>query len=194
MDKLIRKVYINDLSLQDVKDLTRDKVPVILYDNLNINDDILNIIGERSFLLFPVSANSPSGHWIAIIYRKETHTIEYWDPYGFTIDQELRFSTNPNVERNVLGKLFLKAQQQYSVKIEYNTFKYQKLITGNNTCGKHCSFRLRMHFLTNIQYSKLMLNQSMSADWLVSIISFLKLFKTGEEEMETVKEYLHIKD
>ncbi len=132
MDELIRKVYINDLSLQNVKDLTRDKVPVILYDNLNINDDILSIIGDRSFLLFPVSANSPSGHWIAIIYRKETHTIEYWDPYGFTIDQELRFSTNPSVERNVLGKLFLKAQQQYSVKIEYNTFKYQKLITGNN--------------------------------------------------------------
>ena len=194
MDNLIKQVYVNDLNLQDVKLLTRDKAPVILYDDLTTDSDIISLLGpnKRAFLLFPTSNNGPSGHFIALLYDSNTRVFEHMDPYGLDINQELKYSTNAKVQQNILGYIYNKLQQQ-DIKILYNPYKFQQLTNGINTCGKHCAVRLRFHFLDIHQYAKLMLGQKMSADWLVSILSFLCLFKTGSEEKETVLKFLGIK-
>ena len=176
MDNLIKQVYVNDLNLQDVKLLTRDKAPVILYDDLTTESDIISLLGpnKRAFLLFPTGAD-PSGHFIALLYNSNTRVFEHMDPYGLDINQELKYSTNAKVQQNILQFIYNKLQQQ-GIKILYNPYKFQQLTSGINTCGKHCAVRLRFHFLDIHHYAKLMLNQKMSADWLVSIISFLCLF------------------
>ncbi len=193
MDNLIKQVYVNDLNLQDVQGLTRNKVPVILYDDLTTESDIISLLGpnKRAFLLFPTGVD-PSGHFIALLYNSNTRVFEHMDPYGLDINQELKYSTNAKVQQNILQFIYNKLQQQ-GIKILYNPYKFQQLTNGINTCGKHCAVRLRFHFLDIHHYAKLMLGQKMSADWLVSIISFLCLFKTGSEEKETVLSYLGIK-
>ena len=194
MDNLIKSIYINDLDLNDVKALTRDKVPVILYDDLSINDDILNLLSKdgRALLLFPTGLGA-DGHWLSILFNSNTRVLEHWDSYALTVTQEMTYSRNPNVERNVLGKLYEKAQQQHGITIVYNTYRMQKMAKNYNQCGRHSCLRLRFHYLNMHQYAKLMLGQTMSPDWIVSAITFLKLFQDGEDEQTTVFKYLGIK-
>ena len=194
MDNLIKQVYVNDLNLQDVKLLTREKVPVILYDNLTINDDILNLLSKdgRALLLFPTGLGA-DGHWISILFNSNTRVLEHWDSYALTVIQEITYSRNPKVEQNILGKLYQKAQQQHGITIVYNTYRMQKMANNVNTCGRHSCVRLRFHYLNMHQYAKLMLGQTMSPDWIVSAITFLKLFHDGEDEQTTVFKYLGIK-
>ena len=105
----------------------------------------------------------------------------------------MTYSRNPNVEQNILGKLYQKAQQQHGITIVYNTYRMQKMANNVNTCGRHACVRLRFHYLNLHQYAKLMLGQTMSPDWIVSAITFLKLFHDGEDEQTTVFKYLGIK-
>ena len=104
------------MDLLDVKSLTRQKVQVILYDNLTINDDILNLLSKdgRALLLFPTGAGA-DGHWIAILFNSNTRVLEHWDSYALTVTQEMTYSRNPNVEQNILGKLYQKTQQQHGI-------------------------------------------------------------------------------
>lgn len=194
MDNLIKSIYVDDLDLVDVKTLTNNKCPIVLYDNLDINDDILEVIGKtnRCFLLFPTVHGSNDGHWLALIYNDKTNVLEHYDPYGLDVNQEMTYSTSRHVQANILGKLYAKAQQK-GIKIIFNTVKYQKLTNGVNTCGRHCAIRLRFHYLTPTQYENLMMQQSTSPDWLVSILTFLELFSNNNQEEITVKSYLGIR-
>ena len=108
MDNLIKQVYVNDLNLQDVKLLTRDKAPVILYDDLTTESDIISLLGpnKRAFLLFP-TGSGPSGHFIALLYNSNTRVFEHMDPYGLDINQERTYSTNAKVQQNVLGYIYI---------------------------------------------------------------------------------------
>lgn len=194
MDNLIKSIYVDDLDLVDVKTLTNNKCPIVLYDNLDINDDILEVIGKtnRCFLLFPTVHGSNDGHWLALIYNDKTNVLEHYDPYGLDVNQEMTYSTSRHVQANILGKLYAKAQQK-GIKIIFNTVKYQKLTNGVNTCGRHCAIRLRFHYLTPTQYENLMMKQTMSPDWLVSILTFLELFSNNNQEEITVKSYLGVR-
>lgn len=194
MDNLIKSIYVDDLDLVDVKTLTNNKCPIVLYDNLDINDDILEVIGKnnRCFLLFPTVHGSNSGHWLSILYNDKTNTLEHFDPYGLDVNQEMQYSSSRHVQANILGKLYAKAQQK-GIKIIFNTVRYQKLTNGVNTCGRHCAIRLRFHYLTPTQYENLMMKQTMSPDWLVSILTFLELFSNNNQEEITVKSYLGVR-
>ena len=96
------------------------------------------------------------------------------------------------MQRDTLGYLYNKLRG-YGYKVLFNTYKYQQMINGMNTCGRHVACRLRFHYLNNNEYAKLMLNQSNSPDYLVSIITLLKLDKDNSSEEQIIKQYLNIK-
>ena len=194
MDNVIRGIYVNDLSGGDVQLLTRGKAVVRLYEDLLKFNNIIDALGPNGqmVLLFPVLSNS-SGHWIGTLYYPNTKTIEHFDPYGFTISQEAGYTDNTFVKRNLLGDLYDKAQAQ-GYKIFFNPYKFQVLAKGINTCGRHTSMRCRFHYLTCDEYAKLMLNQKMSADWLVTCLSFIALTDDVSDEEGIVKELGKIKN
>ena len=194
MDELVKSVYKVDLTLNDVQALTRQKAKIIMYDDLTINDNILNVIGptNRAILLFPTEAGSVNGHYLCLIYYKDIKTLLHFDSYGLDVQQELKYSTSRHVQSDTLGYLYNKLRG-YGYKVIFNTYKYQQMVSGMNTCGRHVACRLRFHYLNNNEYAKLMLNQSNSPDYLVSIITLLKLDKDNSNEEQIIKSYLNIK-
>ena len=194
MDELVKQIYKVDLNLDEVQALTRGKAKIILYDNLTIDDNILSVIGptNRAILLFPTESGSVNGHYLCLIYYKDIKTLLHFDSYGLDVTEELRYSSSRHVKRNALGYLYNKLRG-YGYKVLFNTYKYQQMVNGVNTCGRHVATRLRFHYLNNNEYAKLLLNQSISPDYLVSIITLLKLDKDNSNEEQIIKQYLHIK-
>ncbi len=195
MDELIKQLYKVDLTLDDVQALTRDKANIIMYDDLTIDDNILKVIGptNRAILLFPTESGSVNGHYLCLIYYKDIKTLLHFDSYGLDVQAELKYSSSRHVKRNALGYLYNKLRA-YGIKVIFNTYKYQQMVNGINTCGRHISLRLRFHYLNNNEYAKLMLNQSNSPDYIVTIITLLKLDKDNSNEEQIIKSYLHVND
>ena len=175
MDKLIKSIYSQDLTGQDVQITTNGKAPVYLYKDVLKYNNIRDLIGVNNecIVLFPVKS-STDGHWIAILYHPETNTIEHFDPYGFSPDTELQYSSDPITKQNLLMQLYDKAKQD-GYNIVYNPYRFQQLKDGINTCGKHSAIRCRFRYLDIEQYKKLMFGQSQDPDYLVSILTFITL-------------------
>lgn len=188
MDKIIKSIYTQDLTGQDVEITTNGKCPVHLYKDLLKYNHIMDIIGENGacIVLFPVKS-STNGHWIAILYHEETNTIEHFDPYGFSWNVELSYSQDPITQQNILGQLYESAQQR-GYKVIYNPYRFQQLKDGINTCGKHSSIRCRFRYLNIDQYKKLMIGQSQDPDYLVSILTFITLRDNKLEEQIILKQ------
>ena len=194
MDELIKQLYKVDLTLNDVQALTRGKAKIILYDDLTTDDNILNVIGptNRAILLFPTEAGSVNGHYLCLIYYKDIQTLLHFDSYGLDVQEELRYSTSRHVKYNTLGQLYNKLRAS-GVKVIYNTHRFQQMINGMNTCGRHVATRLRFFYLNNNEYARLMLHQSNTPDYIVTIITLLKLDKDNSSEEQIIKQYLNIK-
>ena len=193
MDELIKQLYKIDLNLDEVRALTRNKANIIMYDDLTIDDNILKVIGptNRAILLFPTEANSVNGHYLCLIYYKDIKTLLHFDSYGLDVTEELRYSTSRHVKRNTLGYLYNKLRA-YGIKVIFNTYRFQQMQNGMNTCGRHVACRLRFYYLSNIEYAKLLLHQSNSPDYIVTIITLLKLDKDNSNEEQIIKSYLNI--
>ena len=193
MDELIKQLYKVDLTLDDVQALTRNKANIIMYDDLTIDDNILKVIGptNRPILLFPTEAGSVNGHYLCLIYYKDIKTLLHFDSYGLDVTEELRYSTSRHVKRNALGYLYNKLRA-YGIKVIFNTYRFQQMQNGMNTCGRHVACRLRFYYLSNIEYAKLLLHQSNSPDYIVTIITLLKLDKNDSNEEQIIKQYLNI--
>ena len=183
MDSIIKAVYNYDLTGVNVQYLTRAKSKILLYDTLTTNDDIIERIGptNQTLLLFPTQAGSPDGHWISLIYRQSTRTIEHWDSYGLSPQAELQYSTSRHVKADTLQFLYRKAESQ-GYKVIWNPYRFQVMANGINVCGCMASMRNRFHYLTIEQMKKLWLNQKESPDYLVTILTFMSLNEEKAEE------------
>lgn len=188
MDKIIKDIYSNDLTGQDVEIATNGKCPVHLYKDLINFTHIREVIGEHNacIVLFPVKS-STNGHWIAIIYHPNTNTIEHFDSYGFSPNTELQYSSDPLTKQNLLMNFYDKAKNE-GYNVVFNPYRFQKLKDGINTCGKHASIRCRFRYLNLDEYKKLMLNQSNDPDYLVSILTFITL-RNNRTEKDLVLKY-----
>ena len=189
MDNVIRGVYSNDLSGVDIETITRGKAVVRLYKDLLKYDNIIDALGKHGMmiLLFPV-ANDESGHWIAVLYSEKEKLIEHFDSYGLSWKQEMGYTDNEYVKRNLLGDLYSKAMVDgYSV--VFNPYRFQKMIDGRNDCGRHASMRCRFHYLSVHEYGKLMLKQKMSPDWLVTCLTFITLREDEKDEEKIIREF-----
>jgi len=185
MDKVIKTIYSQDLTGQEVEITTNGHCPVHLYHDLKNFSHIRGVIGQHNacIVLFPVKS-STNGHWISILYHPDTNTIEHFDPYGFSPDVELKYSSDPETQQNLLMRFYNQAKQE-GYKVIFNPYRFQKLKDGINTCGKHSSIRARFRYLNIEQYKKLMMNQNNDPDFLVSILTFITL-RDNQQEKDTI--------
>ena len=189
MDKIIKSVYNLDLTGNDVAYLTRSKSKVVLYDTLTPDDNIIDIIGPTNqvLLLFPTTNNGPDGHWLSLRYIPDKKLISHFDSYGLSVSAEIQYSKNLNVQKNILGYLYNKAQQQ-GYRYEYNPYRFQVMATGVNVCGRWASIRNRFWYLDVEQFKRLFIGQTNSPDYLITIMTFLSLNENESDEQSLVKQ------
>jgi hypothetical protein len=111
-------------------------------------------------LLFETKFNN--GHWCCLIKHK--NSIEFFDPYAFLPDDELKFTNEKFREQNNMNIPYLTYLLLTSkLPIEYNDYQFQRFAKGVNTCGRWCGYRMQHHtmsiddfidFFKQFQYKK----------------------------------------
>lgn len=198
MDKLITKIYQQDLTGQDVDYLTKNKAVLLLYKDLLNYNSIFDAFSEHNvnniILLFPVQSDT-EGHYICVQKNDKTKTVSHFDSYGISPDQELGYTNIQYVKKNILGMLYNKAQQQ-GWKFTYNKYQLQSWGKGVgesiNTCGRWSCMKARMDYLNNDEFASLFLKQRFPPDWYVTILTFVALSEDEQDE-ETIIRSLGLK-
>ena len=182
MDNLIKKIVQIDLNGSNITFLTKNKASLKLYEQLKNYNNIFDAVKpfNNLILLFPTTSDTV-GHYISILLNHNTKTINHFDSYGLSPVQELGYTTNKYVKQKLLNILYQNAIQQ-GWNLIYNSYKLQHMIDGINTCGRWTTMRVRMDYLSNDEFAKLFLNQTMSPDWLITCLTFTALNEDENDE------------
>ena len=168
MDKIIKNLMTKSLTDDDIK--KTKNVNVVLYKDLAKMSDISEAFkGKDAFVLLYPGKTDNNGHWVCIIRRKGKRGtyIEHFDPYAYSIDNELSFSKMDYPP--LLSELIVNSKGISHV--ECNKLPIQAKGKGINTCGRHALVRAMLSNLSAAQYTDLFKKQKANPDEIVTMLT-----------------------
>ena len=153
--QIIKKGKGISLSDLDVLNLVDNKAKVLLYKELskfNTLDELLEPYGSV-FILYETKPNY--GHWTCL-WRRNSNTINFFDPYGIFPDEELYWNdeyTRKYLDQNIPFLSYLLINSPYK-NLEFNDHDYQHESTNINTCGRWCALRILLRNWSPEQFEK----------------------------------------
>ncbi len=173
----LKELRSKALSSEDLKKLTYGDARILTYPEITKYKNIDQVFGDKKavILLYITTEDNKEfsifGHWIALIKHKN-NLIEVFDPYGISIDSELKWrGENFRKEHDQWFPhlTYLLANGKYNV--EFNNTKLQSSLKDTNTCGRHAGVRVNLRRLSLEQYVKLMKSTKYSPDDVVTILT-----------------------
>jgi hypothetical protein len=174
IDTKILKAEDFDLSDSDILRITDNKTKIYLYSDLEQFDNIDEILEPYGCCVILYQLEQNVGHWICLIKNKND-TLEFFDPYGLSIDEELKYSEfNLRRHGGVVTPHLTALIDKSNYKLITNTAKLQKFKEHVNTCGRWVSMRIRFKDVSLSKFIKLFTdNKCYNGDWFVSAMTLL---------------------
>ena len=177
---IMKQLKAYALGDQDVQEKLPTDTKIILYNDLAGVEDIAELMDEKGRIVMLYPRESPTvGHWVCMFVNKDGD-LEYFDPYGDEPEGTKR-DLSPEklaelgIEEDILIPLMKRSAEKRGKGVVFNSFQYQKLAPGINTCGRHCVARLAFHQATAEEYKKILdemkKDTKKSYDDIVSILT-----------------------
>ena len=127
---------------------------IIKYSDLSNFDNIDDVFNGNSFVIVLIESKLNSGHWTTML--RYDNTIELFDSYSGTLDNELSFiSKQMKIELGENEHILTELLKKSGHKVVVNKYKFQseKKINGMDvdSCGKWCLLRILMFVCANMQ-------------------------------------------
>lgn len=146
-DKLKANIEIikEPMGDDDIKNYLGVSVPIIKYSQLENFESIEDILpNNKTYVILLYESELNSGHWVIILRYNDI--IEYFDPYGYEVDNPINWiDEHKNFELGQDKKFLSELLDNYKGKVIYNPIDYQVLKNDINTCGRHCVVRCLMN-------------------------------------------------
>jgi hypothetical protein len=147
METLMKKA----LSSRDI--VFHAKTNLMTYNQLKEYTNLKSILGPYKSCVILYETRDGHGHW-CVIFEVNKDRIEFFDPYGLMIDEQLRhisksYKNKKGLNHTYLIKLIMNSNYK---EIEYNNYPLQELKDGINTCGRHVLTRLYNRDMTLDEY------------------------------------------
>lgn len=156
MNHLIEKLKSIPFSGNDMMECVGQKTKIVRYRDLHKYKNIEALLYPHNCFVLLYETKPQYGHWVCVILH-DNNVIEFFDPYGYFIDDQLSFidkkfrkKTNQNFP--YISKLFLESPYF----IEWNNKQLQKLYKNNSSCGRHVSLRINMRDMPLKEYQKIL--------------------------------------
>ena len=130
-----RNKYV-PISEHDIRKICDGKVNVIPYSLLETmykSSQPITQLFKPEFnncvvLLYQLQGTLGVGHWVALIFVEDTGIINFFNPYGLAVDQEIDLMTHSDL---YLTKLL----KQSRMRVNVNKFRFQVLKDDISTCS-----------------------------------------------------------
>lgn len=160
------------LSEKDIKSALNNKVKIVSLSEVKKMKHINELLGPYKACVFLYETKDNYGHWCCIFEVNES-LVEFFDPYGMMIDNELKYIPKSYLHKKQLnhtfvGKLLYESHYQ---NIEWNNYPLQELKKDMNTCGRHVVVRLLNRNLTLDEYYDKIKKSGYDPDTYVTLIT-----------------------
>lgn len=182
-DKVIRQAESIPLGGDDLLKIVNGKANIHRYSDLHNINTIDELLGEHGATFILYQHTSDFGHWCAIFKSSfstssgganDNNTLEFFDPYGITLDSELKFSEeNQRIHKGNPVKHLTVLVDQSGMKLIQNHVVLQQSLRKVNTCGRHSACRILLRHTDLNTYQKLFKNNNGNADYVVSYLTYL---------------------
>jgi hypothetical protein len=167
----IKKLEGKALSGDDIIKLCGGRVKIVVYSDLDEFTDLDDLLEPYGSVVILYRTSKNFGHWCGLNMINK-NTVEFFDPYAFTIDSELAWvdkNTRKQLEQEHTTLSHLLLASNYN--IDYNHIRFQSKERGINTCGRWCSLRCIFKELTLKDFAKLFKCSKGETDWLVTYLT-----------------------
>ena len=134
----IEKMESYDLSNEDIKRITNNRCRIMAYHDLANVNSLSEILDLEGAVIILYETREGFGHWVALFEVPNTNKLEFFDSYGFGLDEELKYAKYNNTP--YLSQLVEKDGRQ----VLTNKSKLQKFAENVNTCGRWTATRIAM--------------------------------------------------
>ncbi len=158
MTAIINKLKKKALSGEDILNCLDGQTKIIKYNEIFKYNDIESLLYPYNNIVILYETKNNYGHWVCVILHSN-NTLEFYDPYGVFIDDQLKFIDRDFAIRSgqnipYLSILFLNSKY----KIITNKKKIQKFDKDNSSCGRHVCLRISLSDLSLKDFQKFMKN------------------------------------
>lgn len=172
MNSLIDRLKTVPLSNTDIINACDGKTKIVLYSDLYKYKSIDALLKPYDCVVLLYETKPRYGHWVCLL--KYGNTVEFFDSYGYFIDEQLKFINNDFKKQNHEDKPYLSMLLlQSPYKLISNNYNFQKKNKDVASCGRHVCLRLILRDLNLKQYTDLFKNDKNNAD---SIVTYLTAF------------------
>jgi hypothetical protein len=171
ISKELKKAEEIDLTGEDLHRMTDGKSNIIKYSDLRHYNNINDALGQYGACIILHEEEMNYGHWV-LLFKVNNTTLEHFDSYGLTIEQELRIAPQTTDEqgRPLLSTLINKS----GYKLIENLHQLQRKKEDVNTCGRFVVVRLRFRDEPLNEFIKLLTkNHHFDPDFWVSALTYL---------------------
>jgi len=168
---LIKKAELVELTGEQMELITEGKCRVIAYEELEKCQSIDACFQGKEGIIMLYQKTNNNGHW-CLLFKENANTLNFFDPYAFQMDEELKFSDyNLQLHNGEQVGHLTALIEKSNYKLNQNKTRFQKMANTINTCGRHVCVRFRMREYSNKEYRSLF--KSVDADYVVSSMTLL---------------------
>jgi len=169
---LLKNGEQHDLTSKDIEKITNNKCKIVSYHNLETIKSIDDLLTNNGACVILYETKHNFGHWTALI-RQSPNTLEFFDSYGFQLDQELNYAKYNNIP--YLSNL-VKASNYNN--IIQNKHRLQQYAHEINTCGRWTSLRVVMKNMPISDFVKLFsTDKSFNGDFWATALTYIFVFQ-----------------
>jgi hypothetical protein len=175
MNNIIVDLKRKPLSGSEIREATDDEMKILTYKSLSRFKNIDDAFGDKNSIALLYETKPRYGHWVGL-YRHPEGVIEFFDPYGFFIDDQLNFM-DKEFKHELGGDYPYLSKLLYNSPYEiiYNSDKLQKQKKGISSCGRHVVLRHIASHIPLHEYSKL-LKSNVSINNPDELVTYLTAF------------------
>ena len=169
---LIENAESISLSDADIMRICDNKVVIYLYHELEKFQTIDEALGPHNAMIILYQSKQTDGHWVSV-FKVDDNTIEFFDSYGFKIDQQLPFFPyNLRVHNEIAVPHLTHLIENSNYKVISNDIDFQTIRKDVNTCGRFSSLRVKMRSTPLKSFQALLLNnKDNNPDFYVSALT-----------------------
>lgn len=173
MHKYFDNIQDIPLSGNQIKSALDNETKILRYRDLLNYDNIDDILKPYNNFVLLYEQKPRYGHWVCVIFHEDTDTLEYYDPYGFFIDEVLDYVDTDF--KNQSGQSFPYLSYLFYISpynIIYNNKKLQEKKNSVATCGRHIISRILLKDIPLKEYQDIFKTvRKVNADDKVSFLT-----------------------
>ena len=176
IDTIVRRNNPWPFSDDNLRDIVENKAHILTYRDVMRCHHLNQVLGQHKAAIILYETKPGFGHWVAL-FQHSPGWVQFFDPYGYQPDAQLKFVPKSMGCHPVLAQLF----KQAGVRCMWSPYKLQSQGQQISTCGRWAALRICLGNAFNPEsFAALFMGQGQKLDpdsYVTLLTSFCSIFK-----------------